>query len=973
MKLLIGLLTIFSMPLYAEEYYAYHQENIPQELAAVEVYTEKEYHMLRGLGIYYRLSKFNSDLELIELQKKYSFKIERLQSVELFNYKNFQWYLNNKGGNLTRWITDIDTETVQTVAGEDIQLSSHIEEKSPVKVAVIDSGVDVKHPDLKHAIIRTESECKALAEYKACLADREQENETCHTNYATQDTDGNGYPLDCQGWSMTNAAYPGVKVTGNPEIVDNIGHGTHIAGIIAAAKDNKGINGISSKAKIIPIQVALSSASDSPIDNIAKGVLYAIQNQAQIINLSLGWKFQFDSKLMRDMVKAANQRGILIVVAAGNDSHSDISYPCAYDDVICVASHDQTGKLSSFSNRGTSVDLIAPGSDILSTWPTNLRSRLFTQDYNYEYMSGTSQAAPIVSGALAAFISHGLTPAQARISLLKGARSKLAKSDIRYGNLDMNQALKIKDFNFIYPLNKEPYIVTYKNSEENQVRVKIKNYGLAQSDISLSLESLTPGVTVVKNQIRIKEFKANDIQELDFALNIEDYQESELRFKLKVAKTEYIIRANIIRLIHPEIADREIEHISIDGQVDNDTILRPFENFDTDDAVDFLAVTSKKSTTKITILQARAEGYKLSRTLPIRDARPVFLNFSRIDIDQDGSSDYVITYVTADRDGNKTTKFLLFEETLLPKRYLIAPENKFDNKKTFIPGKFKWLSWQKKYVPAWIGFGENGTEVVASPWEPAPNLTNNYLYYLTDEGLQNFSFDSSLTLLHALYQSEKEKIEGKFTFLASSGAGFFKTYHFFEAHEGITPLTTSEFEDYFDLFEPRPLPFRQDRSNAFFNESGNGGSQNLFKLEMNNGSVESEFVRVPNPFERENIKFIKHVTDEFIFYQTDFKIVALERSTGAVSFRESKVNTKRRRLEVVTDINAVYLPAKEAPGFSGEIMTVNSSRSLTSLGQYRTLAINGCEEMGLVTRAGRSYLGYACLAAKKILFLPLFE
>ncbi|MAZ47067.1 MAG: hypothetical protein CME65_00800 [Halobacteriovoraceae bacterium] len=978
MKLIL-LALLFTSNLLAADFYVYHP--VDQSIhGGKTIYSKHELKSLQNLGIHYQVSRISSDKNIKDLKAKYpNYKLEPVQNIEFYDYRSYQWYLNNPGGVITRRITDIDTQEIQAVAGEDIQnLHDTSEQTTKIRVAVIDSGVDISHPELRHLIVKKDEECQLLQEYKQCLSDRSRENSECHQDFATRDSDGDGYPLDCHGWSVTNSSYPGVEVTGNPEMDDQIGHGTHIAGLIAAPKDGTGINGISDNVEILPVQVAMNSATDNPIDNIAKGVLYALKNGAKVINLSLGWRFQFETTLMRDMIRLANQQGVAVIVAAGNDAHSDISYPCAYDDVICVGAHDQTGKLASFSNRGTSVDLIAPGVDILSTWPTQIRSRLFTQDYNYEFMSGTSQAAPLVSGMVAKLMSRGFSANQAKIKLFKGARDKKEKSDIRFGNVDYKKALSAKPDYFLYPAHKEAALILYKTEAENNIRIKIKNLGQTQTQIPVELISSSSDIIVQNSQKTIAQIDSNETIEIDFGLTIQSYLESEQRFTLKLRDDEFIVRANIVRVIRPNLKeDEQVQIESLEGDLGQNTILRPFEQItEPSSRPDFLAVTTENNTSSIAILAFDGEEYKLGRKLTLRDVNPVFLNFSKLDVDIDGSQDYIVTYVVTDRDGNKTSKFIAFKEDLTPKRIFIAPNNQYDNKKTFLPGKFKWLKKSDRFVPYWIGFGENGTETPASPWEPARNPTSNYVYYLDPElGLQNESINEEIIPLHFLYQSKQELAAGRAFFIGSEGVGFLKNYILFEVYNGVISQTNVELNQFFDLFEPRPLPLvdlsETHSSHGFFNESSNGGSQLIFKTYLQDKNLRSELIRLSNIFENENIKFVKTVGENTVFYQTDHKIAVFDRESESHFYRESKVNATRRRFEPISHFEGLYLPAREAPNFTSEVFRYIPDRGIVSLASFRTLAIGGCESIGKIASNDSESLAFVCAAENQIIFLPL--
>ncbi|MEB2280944.1 S8 family peptidase [Lysinibacillus xylanilyticus] len=205
-----------------------------------------------------------------------------------------------------------------------------------VKVAVIDSGVDFKHPDLKSQV---------LPPYNAA--------------------------------APANTSYPD-------------GHGTHVAGIIGAAKDNGiGGHGINPDAKIIPIDIF--NGKEEAFDfNIAQGILYAIEQGADVINMSVGG--YGDNSLLKDAVQKAIDKGITIVAAAGNESTDDYSFPASYEGVIGVGSTNDRNELSYYSNYGPSVDVVAPGEDIYSTFYDKKKGSSFKVD------SGTSMASPVVAG-----------------------------------------------------------------------------------------------------------------------------------------------------------------------------------------------------------------------------------------------------------------------------------------------------------------------------------------------------------------------------------------------------------------------------------------------------------------------------------------------------------------------------------------------------------------------------------------------
>ena len=239
-------------------------------------------------------------------------------------------------------------------------------------VAVIDTGVDYNHEDLKDNIWVNLGEIP--------------------DNYI--DDDGNGYIDDYYGWNA---------VADRGSAMDDQGHGTHVAGIIAAANNNIGIVGIAYNATIMPIKAGMASGYFNSSD-IAEAIIYAYQNGADVINMSFGGSAS--TILVQDALEAAYTRCVL-VAAAGNDGMPNEvtdyypiplpSYPAALSYVLGVMSVGQNGVESAFSNwdawefNGVEYEVYAPGEAMISTIPNN----------NYATWNGTSMATPVVSAVAA--------------------------------------------------------------------------------------------------------------------------------------------------------------------------------------------------------------------------------------------------------------------------------------------------------------------------------------------------------------------------------------------------------------------------------------------------------------------------------------------------------------------------------------------------------------------------------------------
>ncbi len=185
-----------------------------------------------------------------------------------------------------------------------------------------------------------------------------------------------------------------INKTDEADANDGNGHGTHVAGIIAAQLNGIGGAGIAPEAQIVNVRV-LNSAGSGTDAWIAQGIRAAVDEKVDIINMSLGGIGY--SSAMQKVVDEAYKAGVAVFVSAGNDGGSNMCYPAAYDHVICVGATDSNNQRASFSNYGAWVDLSAPG---VSIWSTG-------NNGGFVNMSGTSQACPVAVGEAAVILSSG--------------------------------------------------------------------------------------------------------------------------------------------------------------------------------------------------------------------------------------------------------------------------------------------------------------------------------------------------------------------------------------------------------------------------------------------------------------------------------------------------------------------------------------------------------------------------------------
>lgn len=321
------------------------------------------------------------------------------------NYYSGLWGLKNSGQSVNG---------VVGTPGIDINVEPAWDKSTgsnSVIVAVIDTGVSVTHSDLSTNIYVNTSEIP-------------------NNNI---DDDHNGYVDDYQGWDA-------ISKTGN--VSDLNGHGTHVSGTIAAKSNNYGVVGVAPNVKILPVKF-LDKNAEGFLSDAIQAIEYAKSMGAKIINCS--WSGPDNSQALHDTIRNTDA---LFVCAAGNDGvnidlNLNQTFPASFNlqNIISVASIDNTGSLSGFSNYGVnSVDIAAPGSYILSTIPNN----------SFRVLSGTSMATPHVSGVAALLLScnSNLPVKDVKANIMKTAKAlpSLSGKIISGGMINAYAALNLKSY-----------------------------------------------------------------------------------------------------------------------------------------------------------------------------------------------------------------------------------------------------------------------------------------------------------------------------------------------------------------------------------------------------------------------------------------------------------------------------------------------------------------------------------------------
>jgi thermitase len=344
-----------------------------------------------------QLKQIQKEIKAISLQKlgyTYVFQSDQLDAKQLMNYFK-AWnvdyvephflYLTNETADVTMKPNDVlyskyqwNLPLIDTTQGWTIEKGS-----KDIIVGIVDTGVDLNHPDLKSQLL------------------------------------------------------PGYNViTGDTNPQDDVGHGTHVAGVISALVNNNiGVAGMTWYNPILPVKVLDNTGAGSTYA-VAQGIIWAADHGAKVINMSLG--NYADANFLHDAIKYAYDKDIVLIAASGNDNTERPGYPAAYPEVFAVAAIDSQQNKAPFSNYGDYIDVTAPGVNIASTYPNN----------QYAALSGTSMASPHVT-ALAALI-RSANPLlkntevmdimrKTAIDLGTPGRDKL----YGYGQIDVVQALQL--------------------------------------------------------------------------------------------------------------------------------------------------------------------------------------------------------------------------------------------------------------------------------------------------------------------------------------------------------------------------------------------------------------------------------------------------------------------------------------------------------------------------------------------------
>lgn len=588
-----------------------------------------------------------------------TFSLHALASFAASNDPLFskQWAMENNGQVILKNISDLERVQVKGIPGADIRWVDTKEMKSEKKeliVAVLDSGLDLEHPDLKDRIWYNEKLCAGA------------------TNAANRPCNGYNY-LD-----------------NNTILTDDVGHGTHVAGLIVANRNNGvGIAGAADpRIKIMPLKVLNSSVNGFVYngkvitDVIADAMTFAVKNGAEVINLSLGWPKLVDLPKVRQAFEFAEQNNVIVVAATGNNNKDLPTFPCSYENVICVGAIDNRGELSDFTNHGGKVDVVAPGESIISTYPRALESRVL-RIKNYETKRGSSQAAPYVAAALAnlKLLHPGLTNDQVR-SLLFRSSKKLTKENsarfVKFGALDMQGLLELAKAEeteaFINPLLKGLTEIKFNASDRRfSFNLDLKNLSSveAKAQVCLGLESSS--IELDQSCYDVSSLAGHKTQSLSVKGTIRDLKgDSHVLLTVSINGKNYkmslVFSRNLngdISVVSHSLGQASFDEMAvISGDRRLSRMSRVFDKARQIAFPEYFYQEKLKQTEQSSVISliSNENGNFVIKTITIPKVNRV-LSIHRQDINLDGKVDYFIYTLSNKKD---ELQFYLFDEKLNP-------------------------------------------------------------------------------------------------------------------------------------------------------------------------------------------------------------------------------------------------------------------------------------------------------------------
>ncbi|MBS1959206.1 MAG: S8 family serine peptidase [Bdellovibrionales bacterium] len=684
------------------------------------------------------------------------------------NLFQLQWALRNTGETQRVAIDHYTSGRIIGVPGEDIRVpETAAANTNKVIVAVLDTGVDYTHPQLKEILA------------------------------------GKGYNF----------------VNNNDDASDTHGHGTHVSGIIGAKLDASGFRGVTQNALILPVKV-VQTGPNAPVrpqevdpgagtaltENVAKGLKYAIQNGAKVINLSLAWPSAIRSKAVDDAMKLAADKDVIVVSSAGNDSTLANVYPCIYANVVCVGAQGPDGAYTYFSNYGSMVDILAPGISILSTWPMNKNPSTFAGQIGYEFRNGTSMAAPVVAGMLVELLSRGMSPSEAKARLFLGARATQVQSRFetdlqdtysndankvrktsRYGNADLANALEIKAQPLVVPAEKAPLDLVWDGVQPTiTATVNWKNLWVDAHEVD---------VTVGTQVFHFAQIKADETVSTTISIPVNSQTQSAFTLPASAEGHEFEFSVQIRRILSASQVPANATKASIERlrYTDYDSV-RSVVAADGNAYLDLLLI---KGSAEPAVKKMRVELVQNGRASGSTELTGVtsdqLLNPYRLP-----DSTYAFIFSQVDEKNKPFFLIKYLDGNMKPLHDL-----KIATDVTVLSEDLKWVKSAQGYNPIWISYGYTPKPDLPkyTPWDPNFKDSRLFRIYLVREGeIRSVKLSKNQLPLQILEDG---------SVLIADGYSYFVKYT--KAHiadgeiKSEDPVTLKEYRNLIGLTGPMPV------------------------------------------------------------------------------------------------------------------------------------------------------------------------
>ena len=846
---------------------------------------------------------------------------------------HLQWGLHNQGQKIKKLINNTIEVTTEGKPGADIRWSEAIAKieagmkREPI-VAVIDMGVDLDHPEIKSRLFKNTVECNEKGE----IAD------------ADADKDNNGLKGDCSGWNFAARNMYEAR-----RAYDDNGHGTHVAGIIAAESNKEGISGVSSKIKILPVKVTgiIDESADrkniQPLtDRIAKGILYATNMGADVINLSLGWTRSMDTKYLNEAIDYALSRNVIIVAAAGNNNNNASIFPCAHYDVICVGAATIDGSVADFSNYGGEVDILAPGDEIASIIPTQIVP-LQMNLQGYDVRSGTSQATPFVSAAAA--LLRGNFPRMHRDEVTRrivdSADAGIPGKALS-GMLNLKGAFEIAALPSIRPTFKRISVGLYDGPTNRfMLPLKVKNFGFEAKDVVIKLNSKSESFKSAQ-EFKIPLLRLGEVITLRMEGEVADVSAHNLvsfEVAVEIPGLETKKYTHEFRMARDVLRDQKITSVPFEFVGDalpvgtfKDNVARNLMNtVETLSPVaglpEYYLPRAVKETNSIDIKVIRPEDGKLKEvagfiSLP---GATQLLNVTRMDLNYDGVEDYLVRAIACDKnceDAEKASRYIqysLWSKNLSPLlgeksvwKFLPIMFNVDLKSQRFL--KVKTKEFGELAVPAFIETGviPEAQQVVA-PFSK-PDLTIARRVYFLDPVLNpegkvelftrttstsafvervksalKVSGHEEVQVLHMLNQTKEDLKAGRVNTLLSVGRGYLKkniVVTLGAEKEDIRPYSINQNLWGYDLLHSQDLE-TQDLADSF---TGLVSRSRLVMLQTASGKSYNYNSQNTVEAPLSTIASYKDSENEYTFFQTPSYLMLAHQSVSGTELAKLKIN-----------------------------------------------------------------------------------